>query len=96
MRILTFDIEDWFHILQRYPDNILDRWSNYEVRIHKGMDNLHSSVYLCSETQERFMWVCPPSLTPLIVDHYNKVFDLPGVSAGAQTSVIGKIRSDGQ
>ena len=42
------------------------------------------------------MWVCPPSLTPLIVDHYNKVFDLPGVSAGAQASVIGKIRSDGQ
>ena len=65
-------------------------------KIHKGMDNLHSSVYLCSETQERFMWVCPPSLTPLIVDHYNKVFDLPGVSAGAQASVIGKIRSDGQ
>tara|TARA_B110000444_G_scaffold204120_1_gene196839 strand:- start:1911 stop:2780 length:870 start_codon:yes stop_codon:yes gene_type:complete len=40
MKILTFDIEDWFHILQRYPENILDRWSNYEVRIHKGMDKI--------------------------------------------------------
>ena len=65
-------------------------------KVHIGMDNLHPSVYLCSETQERFMWVCPPDITPLIVDHYNKVFNLPGVSEGAQASVIGKIRNDGQ
>jgi len=65
-------------------------------RVHIGMDNLHPSVYLCSETQERFMWVSPPDVTHLIVDHYNNVFDLPGVSAGARASVIGKIRSNGQ
>ena len=40
MKILTFDIEDWFHILHKYPDDILDRWDNYEVRIHKGMDKI--------------------------------------------------------
>jgi len=65
-------------------------------KVHIGMDNLHPSVYLCSETQERFMWVSPPEITPLILEHYNKVFDLPGVSEGAQASVIGKIRNDGQ
>ena len=65
-------------------------------KIHIGMDNLHPSVYLCSETQERFMWVSPPDVTPLILDHYNRVFDLPGVSEGARASVIGKIRNDGQ
>ncbi|MDC1416375.1 AIR synthase related protein, partial [bacterium] len=65
-------------------------------KIHIGMENLHSSVYLCSETQERFMWVCPPNISPLIIDHYNKTFDLPGVSQGAQASIIGKIRSDGK
>ncbi len=65
-------------------------------KIHIGMDNLHPSVYLCSETQERFMWVCPPEITPFIIDHYNQVFDLPGVSKGAMASVIGKIRNDGQ
>ena len=65
-------------------------------KVHIGLNNLHPSVYLCSETQERFMWVSPPEVTPMIVDHYNKVFDLPGVSEGAQASVIGKIRSDGQ
>ena len=65
-------------------------------KVHIGMDNLHPSVYLCSETQDRFMWVSPPEITSLILEHYNKVFDLPGVSEGAQASVIGKIRDDGQ
>ena len=37
-----------------------------------------------------------PELTNFIVDHYNAVFDLPGVSAGSMASIIGKIRSDGQ
>ncbi len=68
-------------------------WMN---KIHIGMDGLHPSVYLCSETQERFMWVCPPNITPTILNHYNKVFDLPSVSKGAKASVIGKIRDDGQ
>ena len=65
-------------------------------KVHISMDNLHPSVYLCSETQERFMWVSPPEITQLILEHYNKVFDLPGVSEGAQASVIGKIRDNGQ
>ena len=59
------------------------------------MKNLHPSVYLCSETQERFMWVCPPEITSTIVNHYNKVFDFPMVSTGAKASIIGKIRDDG-
>ena len=62
--------------------------------VHIGMEDLHPSVYLCSETQERFMWVCPPSLTPKIIDHYNTKFDLPTVSSGAKASVIGKIRDN--
>jgi len=65
-------------------------------KIHIAMDNLHPSVYLCSETQERFMWVSPPEVTALILEHYNTVFDLPGVSEGAKASVIGRIRNDGQ
>ena len=64
--------------------------------IHKGMKDLHPSVYLCSETQERFMWVSPPNPTPMILEHYNKTYALPDVSEGARASVIGKIRDDGQ
>jgi len=65
-------------------------------RVHTGMENLHPSVYLCSETQERFMWVSPPELTEMIIKHYNKTFDLSGVSSGARASVIGKIHNNKQ
>ena len=65
-------------------------------RVHTGMEGLHPSVYLCSETQERFMWVSPPELTEMIIKHYNKTFDLSGVSSGARASVIGKIHNNKQ
>jgi len=65
-------------------------------RVHTGMEDLHPSVYLCSETQERFMWVSPPELTEMIIKHYNKTFDLSGVSSGARASVIGKIHNNKQ
>ena len=68
----------------------------YLDKIHKSMEGLHPGVILCSETQERFMWACDPEITDLIVNHYNKTFDLPNVSAGAMASVVGKIREDGQ
>jgi phosphoribosylformylglycinamidine synthase len=42
------------------------------------------------------MWVCHPDVTDLIIDHYNKTFDMPGVSELARASVIGKIRNDNQ
>ena len=60
-------------------------------KIHTSMNNLQSHVILCSETQERFMWVCHPDATPLILNHYNKKFDFPNVSALAQARVVGKI-----
>ena len=68
----------------------------YLDKVHVSMTGLHPGVILCSETQERFMWTCDPEITDLIVDHYNKTFDLPNVSAGAMASVVGKIRQDGQ
>lgn len=63
---------------------------------HISMENLHPSVILCSETQERFMWAVHPDISDMIVQHYNEVFALPSVSQGAEARVIGKVRSDGQ
>lgn len=63
-------------------------------KVHTSMHNLHPGVVLCSETQERFMWIAPPQVTPLILDHYNHTFDLPEVSEQAQASVVGTIRGD--
>jgi phosphoribosylformylglycinamidine synthase len=60
-------------------------------RVHTSMSNLPAEVVACAETQERFCWVCHPSLTDLIVDHYNKEWDLPSVAEHARASVIGKV-----
>lgn len=64
-------------------------------KVHVSMENLHPSVILCSETQERFMWVVPPTLVDMILTHYNETFALPEISHGARASVVGKIRTDG-
>lgn len=60
-----------------------------------SMPDLAPPVILCSETQERFMWVVPPDLVDTILTHYNETFALPTVSSGACAAVIGKIRTDG-
>lgn len=60
-----------------------------------SMSDLLPAVILCSETQERFMWVVPKNLVDMILKHYNVTFALPAVSNGARAAVIGKIRNDG-
>ena len=42
MNILTFDIEDWFHILDNDATKTADNWKVYEVRIHKNVDRILS------------------------------------------------------
>ena len=39
MNILTFDIEDWFHILDNKSSKGVKEWSNYETRIYNGIEN---------------------------------------------------------
>jgi len=38
MNILTFDVEDWFHILDNPETKDEKQWVNLESRIHKNMD----------------------------------------------------------
>ncbi len=40
MKILTFDIEDWFHILDNPSTKTIRDWSNYPSRINEGMDHI--------------------------------------------------------
>ena len=40
MKILTFDIEEWFHILDNTSTKNELQWNNYEERIHKNMDKI--------------------------------------------------------
>jgi phosphoribosylformylglycinamidine (FGAM) synthase-like enzyme len=48
-------------------------------KVPTSMTHLHPSVILCSETQERFMWVVPKDLVDLILTHYNQTFALPDI-----------------
>lgn len=64
-------------------------------KVPTGMPDLQPAVILCSETQERFMWVVPPDLVETILTHYNETFALPTVSEGARAAVVGTIRTDG-
>lgn len=40
IRILTFDIEEWFHILDTTISRSETRWGNYESRIHANMERI--------------------------------------------------------
>ncbi len=60
-------------------------------KIHVGVKGLPPAVIGCSETQERFAWMCHPDLTQMILAHYNKKWALPQIAAGAGASVVGKV-----
>ncbi|WP_299186406.1 polysaccharide deacetylase family protein [uncultured Aquimarina sp.] len=40
MKILTFDIEEWFHILDNKSTKTEKEWGNFESRIHANMDRI--------------------------------------------------------
>ena len=40
MNILTFDIEEWFHILDNDSTRTINEWKNYESRIHGNMERI--------------------------------------------------------
>ena len=40
MRILTFDIEEWFHLLDHPATKFEMQWGNYESRIHENMETI--------------------------------------------------------
>jgi len=44
MKILTFDIEEWFHILDNDATKTEADWEGFESRIHLNMDKIHSML----------------------------------------------------
>ena len=41
MNILTFDIEEWFHLLDNTSTKTEKQWSNFEPRIHQNMELIY-------------------------------------------------------
>ncbi len=44
MKILTFDIEEWFHILDNEATKTEAEWEGFESRIHRNMDKIHGML----------------------------------------------------
>jgi polysaccharide deacetylase family protein (PEP-CTERM system associated) len=44
MKILTFDIEEWFHILDNDATKTEAEWEGFESRIHGNMDKIHEML----------------------------------------------------
>ena len=40
MKILTFDIEEWFHILDNPETRSTDSWQQYDSRLRQGVDSI--------------------------------------------------------
>lgn len=40
MKILTFDIEDWFHLLDNKATQSVDSWNNYSSRLNGGVERI--------------------------------------------------------
>lgn len=62
-------------------------------KVNIAIENLDPSIIACAETQERFTWMCHPSLTKLILDHYNKKWELPNIAENAGAFLIGKVKT---
>ncbi|GAB3508325.1 DUF3473 domain-containing protein [Spirosoma knui] len=55
MNILTFDIEEWFHILDNASTRTEAEWGRYETRIYENMDRIFQ---LLDDTNSRATFFC--------------------------------------
>ena len=55
MNILTFDIEEWFHILDNSSTKTIFEWSNFESRIHANIERI---LLLLEKTNQKATFFC--------------------------------------
>lgn len=55
MKILTFDIEEWFHVLDNPETQSTDSWKNYDTRLQQGVDTI---LQLLEETSQSATFFC--------------------------------------
>jgi len=55
MNILTFDIEDWFHILDNPSTKSEKQWIQLECRIHQNLDRI---LYLLDKHNQKATFFC--------------------------------------
>jgi len=55
MKILTFDIEDWFHVLDNSETSMPNDWSKFPSRIESGVDRI---LHLLDDTGQSATFFC--------------------------------------
>lgn len=74
MNILTFDVEEWFHLLDFDATRTESEWAKYEVRIHENVDRIFR-ILEDSNTKATFFiigWIAKtyPELVKKIAERY--------------------------
>ena len=74
MNILTFDVEEWFHLLDFDATRTEDKWNAYEVRIHENMERIFN-ILEESDTKATFFvigWIAKryPEVVRKIAEKY--------------------------
>ena len=55
MKILTFDIEEWFHILDNESTKTVKKWENFEYRIDSNIDRI---LELLADKNQKATFFC--------------------------------------
>jgi phosphoribosylformylglycinamidine synthase II len=63
-------------------------------RVNVAIDGLRPEVIAVGETQERLLWVVPPSFTPELLRIYNEEFTLPEIAYNARAVKIGTVTAE--
>ncbi len=74
MNILTFDVEEWFHLLDNDSTRSEEQWKTYEVRIHENLDRIFR-ILEDTDTRATFFiigWIAKtyPELVKRIAEKY--------------------------
>ena len=83
MRILTFDIEDWFHILDNSKSRIEKDWLKFESRIERNMDLIFKIIEKSNVNPTFFVLGWIAERHPKII---KKISDL-GFEVGSHTNL---------
>lgn len=77
MKILTFDIEEWFHLLDNESTKTQKEWSNYESRIHSNMDRIFDLLVNSNQKATFFIvgWIAEkyPEIVKRIDDYGHEI-----------------------
>ena len=56
MNILTFDVEEWFHILDNSSTKSIKEWSKFDYRLDKNMNRIFDLLEKHNQKATFFVW----------------------------------------